>query len=67
MKIEYFSDTDTLYISLSDETSANTDEIAQNFVVDYAEDGCPIGFEIEHASARFDLTKLETHALPIAG
>ena len=67
MKLEYFPDTDTLYISLSERPSADSDEIAEDVVVDYAEDGRPVGIEIEHASTFLDLTKLETHALPIAG
>jgi uncharacterized protein YuzE len=36
-------------------------------VVDYDEDRRLLGIEIEHASAWIDLTKLETHSLPIAG
>jgi uncharacterized protein YuzE len=66
MKLEYFPETDTLYISLLDEPSVDSDEVAEDVVVDYAEDGRPIGIEIEHASTKVDLTKLEAHSLPVA-
>jgi uncharacterized protein YuzE len=66
MKLEYFPETDTLYISLLDEPSVESEEIADDVVVDYAEDGRAIGFEIEHASTKVDLTKLETSLVPVA-
>ena len=67
MKLSYYPDTDTLYISLSEKVSVDSDEIAEDFVIDYDENGRPIGIEIEHASKVMDLTKLEAHSLPIAG
>jgi uncharacterized protein YuzE len=67
MKLHYFPETDTLYIELSDRPSVDSDEIAEDVVIDYAEDGRPVGFEIEHASKFLDLTTLEAHSLPIAG
>jgi uncharacterized protein YuzE len=66
MKLEYFPETDTLYISLLDEQSVESEEIADDVVVDYAEDGRAIGFEIEHASTKVDLSKLETSLVPVA-
>ena len=65
MKLHYYPDTDTLYISLTDETSVDSDEIAEDVVVDYAEDGRAVGIEIEHASTKVDLTKLEAVSVPI--
>ena len=65
MKLRYFPETDTLYISLSEQTSVNSDEIAEDVVVDYGKDGRVVGIEIEHASKMMDLTKLETESVPL--
>jgi uncharacterized protein YuzE len=35
MKLQYFPDTDTLYIGLSDTKIENTDMIADNLIVDF--------------------------------
>ena len=67
MKLDYYPETDTLYISLSEETSVDSDEVAEDVVVDYGPDGRVVGIEIEHASKFIDLTKLEAHSLPVAG
>ena len=67
MKLHYYPETDTLYISLSEKSGVDAEEIAEDVVVDYDEDRRLLGIEIEHASAWIDLTKLETHSLPIAG
>ena len=67
MKLEYFPETDTLYITLIDKSSVHSDEIAEDVVVDYGEDRRIVGIEIEHASKVMDLTTLEAHSLPIAG
>jgi uncharacterized protein YuzE len=71
MKITYFSETDTLYIDLSDKPGADSDEIADGVVVDYDADGVVAGIEIEHARTRLDLSRLilagfpgETERLP---
>ena len=65
MKLRYFPETDTLYISLSEQTSVDSDEIAEDVVVDYGKDGRVVGIEIEHASKMMDLTKLETESVPL--
>jgi len=65
MKLHYYPETDTLYISLTDETSVDSDEIAEDVVVDYGKDGRAVGIEIEHASTKVDLTTLEAHSLPV--
>jgi uncharacterized protein YuzE len=64
MKITYFSDTDTLYIDLSEKPGADTDEIADGVVVDYDADGAVTGIEIDHARARLDLTRFVLTGFP---
>ena len=64
MKLQYFPDTDTLYIALSEQSSVESDEIAPDVVVDLSEDGRLVGIEIEHASKLLDLTKIEVESIP---
>jgi uncharacterized protein YuzE len=61
MKIEYFPDTDTLYISLSEEVSADAEEVAPGVVVDFDAEGRAVGIEIDPASTVTDPAKLETN------
>jgi uncharacterized protein YuzE len=67
MKLNYHADTDTLYVTFSKEPSVDSDEIADEVVVDYAKDGRVVGIEMDHASKKIDLTTLEATSLPIAG
>lgn len=65
MKVEYYPDTDTLYIFLSEREGSDVRTPTEGFVVDVDDDGRPIGFEIEHASELTDLTDLELSDLPV--
>jgi uncharacterized protein YuzE len=67
MKLSYFPETDTLYITLVDQASVESDEIANDVIVDFDANARIVGIEIEHASQTLDLTKLEAKSLPIAG
>lgn len=66
MKLHYYPETDTLYLAQR-EVGRRRGRDREDVVVDYDEDRRLLGIEIEHASAWIDLTKLETHSLPIAG
>jgi uncharacterized protein YuzE len=66
MKLHYYQDTDSLYIDLSAAMSADSQEIADGLVVDYDEAGQVVGIDIQHASQRMDLTKVETEHLPLS-
>jgi uncharacterized protein YuzE len=67
MRLEYFPDTDTLYIQLRDVAGADAQEVAEDIVLDFNESGEVIGIEIEHASQRMDLGDFQLSALPIGG
>ena len=43
MKIEYFPDTDSLYIELADRPGADTREIVEGIVLDIDENGRTVG------------------------
>lgn len=64
MKLHYYPDTDSLYIELKPEPGAEVREIADGLNVDLSAAGEVVGFDIDHASRRLDLTTLETISLP---
>ncbi|MEM1280264.1 MAG: DUF2283 domain-containing protein [Cyanobacteria bacterium P01_H01_bin.152] len=65
MKFNYFPETDSLYISLIDVPSADSQEVANGIVLDFDADGHLVGLDIQHASQVVDISRLETNALPI--
>ena len=65
MKLHYYPETDSLYIELKTAPGVNTREVANGLVVDLDAQGEVIGFDIDFASKRFDLSKRETVALPL--
>lgn len=66
MKLHYYPETDSLYIELKDAPGAETREIVAGLVVDLDANGEVVGFDIDQASRKFDLSKVETIALPAA-
>lgn len=60
MKIEYFQESDMLYIELSDKKSAHQKEMMKDFVIDTDELGNVVGIEIEHASKHVDINQIIT-------
>ena len=65
MKLHYYVETDSLYIDLSDKTSADSQEVAPGIVLDFDATGALTGIDIDHASQRVELSRLEAEALPI--
>lgn len=65
MKLHYYPETDSLYIELKPQPGSETREVASGLNVDLDEKGEVVGFDIDHASRRLDLTTLETVALPL--
>jgi uncharacterized protein YuzE len=66
MKFHYYTDTDSLYIDLSDTSSANSREVAPGVVLDFDADDRLVGIDIDQASKIVDLTRLEANALPVS-
>src|SRR5262245_34908158 len=66
MKLHYYPETDSLYIELKSAPGAETREIVAGLVVDLDANGEVVGFDIDHASRKLDLSKVETIALPPA-
>jgi uncharacterized protein YuzE len=66
MKLHYYPETDSLYIELKDTPGTETREIVEGLNVDFNAKGEVVGFDIDHASRKLDLSKVETVALPPA-
>lgn len=67
MKLHYYPETDSLYIEMKAGPGVETREVAEGLNVDLDALSQVVGFDIDGASARFDLTTLETIALPVTG
>jgi uncharacterized protein YuzE len=65
MKLHYHSDTDSLYIHLSDKPGVDAIEVKNGIVVDIDENGIPVGFDIDNASKYLDISNLILAGLPI--
>lgn len=56
-----------LYIDLADRPSAESREVAPGVVLDFDVDRDLVGIDIDEASLKLDLSRVETIALPLAG
>jgi uncharacterized protein YuzE len=65
MIFQYDAETDMLYIKLSEKTSSESEEVAPGIVLDYDDKNQVVGVEIEDASRKVDLARLELKAMPI--
>jgi uncharacterized protein YuzE len=66
MKLHYYPETDSLYIELKNAPGAETLEIVEGLNVDLDENGDVVGLDIDHASGKLDLSRIETIGLPAA-
>jgi uncharacterized protein YuzE len=66
MKLQYYPETDSLYIELKDTPGIEAREIIEGLVVDLDVAGNVVGLDIDRASQKLDLSKVETIALPPA-
>ncbi len=62
MKLNYYVDTDSLYIDLSEQPSVESREISEGVVVDYDANGNLVG--IDNASKKVQLQQLILNKLP---
>ena len=64
MKLQYYPETDSLYIDLNSRPSVDSREIVEGLVADLDAQGNVVGLDIQHASEKLDLQTLEAVALP---
>lgn len=57
MKIQYFQETDTLYIEFKPAEVAETRDLDENTLLDLDSEGNIAGITVEHASKRADIPK----------
>lgn len=65
MKLHYYADTDSLYVEFKPGPGAETREVSDGLNVDLDAAGEVVGFDIDRASARLDLSTLEVESLPV--
>ena len=65
MKINYYPETDSLYIDLSPKTSTESREVSPGVVLDYDSDGNLVGIDVDNASRKLDLKEFVLNKLPI--
>jgi uncharacterized protein YuzE len=59
MKLNYFADTDSLYIELAAQPSTESKEVSEGVVIDYDEHGNLVGIDIDNASMKVDMRILQ--------
>ena len=64
MKINYYPDTDSLYIDLSSKISSESLEISEGIVLDYDEHNNLVGIDIDNATKKLDHSELILSKLP---
>ena len=64
MKLNYYADTDSLYIDLSERTSVESREISTGVVLDYDAEENLVGIDIDNASRKVYLKRLTLNKLP---
>ena len=64
MRINYYPDTDSLYIDLSSKPSVDSREVSDGVVLDYDQDGNLTGIDIDQASMKLDINELILSKLP---
>ena len=65
MKFHYYPDTDSLYVELKRSPGTETHEVSNGLNVDLDAAGDVVGFDIDNASTRLDLSTLEVKGLPV--
>ena len=64
MKIEYFPETDSLYIELNDRPGTDTREIEEGIILDLDDKGRAVGLDIDQASKHLNLHTLSLKHVP---
>jgi uncharacterized protein YuzE len=64
MKLNYYRDTDSLYIDLSSKPSVESKEVSEGINLDYDADGNLVGIDIDNASRKVDLKEIILSKIP---
>jgi uncharacterized protein YuzE len=64
MKVNYYPETDSLYIDLSSKLSVESREVSAGVVLDYDADGNLVGIDIDQASQKLEIKEMIVSKLP---
>ena len=64
MKLNYYPETDSLYIDLSEKPSVESREISEGIVLDYDAEGNLVGIDIDNASTKVHIKELSLRKIP---
>jgi uncharacterized protein YuzE len=64
MKLNYYPETDSLYIDLTEHPSVESREVSEGIVLDYDAAGNLVGIDIDNASRKVHLKELTLNKLP---
>jgi uncharacterized protein YuzE len=64
MRLNYYPDTDSLYIDLSERPSTESREISEGIVLDYDAAGKLVGIDIDNAGNKVELNRLILSKIP---
>ncbi|MGA9996979.1 MAG: DUF2283 domain-containing protein [Pyrinomonadaceae bacterium] len=64
MRINYYAETDSLYIDLSSKPSVDSREVSDGVVLDYDAEGNLVGIDIDEASVKLEIKELILSKLP---
>lgn len=64
MKLNYYPETDSLYIDHSEKQSAESREVSEGVVLDYDAGGHLVGIDIDNASRKVQLNRIILSKLP---
>lgn len=64
MRLNYYPETDSLYIDLSEQPSFESREISEGVVLDYDAHGNLVGIDIDNASTKVELGTLTLSKMP---
>jgi uncharacterized protein YuzE len=65
MKLNYYEETDSLYIELLNVKSVESKEISEGVVLDYDAEGNLVGMDIDNASKKLDLNEFSLNNVPV--
>lgn len=64
MKPNYYPETDSLYINLSEQLSIESQEISEGILLDYDAEGRLVGIDIDNASNKVEMDQLVLNKIP---
>ena len=64
MKLNYYPETDSLYITLSEQPSVESLEISEGILIDYDADGRLVGIDIDNVGSKVEMEKLILSKIP---